>query len=95
VFGLQRVCNCINFVQHRRRELHRLGLRQGLSRHGGAACHHLSQRAGSRRQRPLARRRHRHSIEDVGHATAMLAVDQARLITGSTISVDGGDHIMS
>ncbi len=34
-------------------------------------------------------------IEDVGYATAMLAVDAARLITGSTIYVDGGAHIMN
>jgi enoyl-[acyl-carrier protein] reductase I len=34
-------------------------------------------------------------IEDVGYATAMLAVDSARLITGSTIYVDGGAHIMN
>ncbi len=34
-------------------------------------------------------------IEDVGYATAMLAVDHARLITGSTIYVDGGAHIMN
>jgi enoyl-[acyl-carrier protein] reductase I len=34
-------------------------------------------------------------IEDVGYATAMLAVDNARLITGSTIYVDGGAHIMN
>ena len=34
-------------------------------------------------------------IDDVGYATAMLAVDSARLITGSTIYVDGGAHIMN
>jgi len=34
-------------------------------------------------------------IEDVGYATAMLAVTNARLITGSTIYVDGGAHIMN
>jgi enoyl-[acyl-carrier protein] reductase I len=34
-------------------------------------------------------------IEDVGYATAMLAVDNARLITGATIYVDGGAHIMN
>lgn len=34
-------------------------------------------------------------IEDVGYATAMLAVDNARLITGSTVYVDGGAHIMN
>jgi len=35
------------------------------------------------------------SIEDVGHATAMLCTDQARLLTGSTLYVDGGYHIMN
>lgn len=34
------------------------------------------------------------TIEDVGFATAALASDAARLITGSTIYVDGGYHIM-
>jgi enoyl-[acyl-carrier protein] reductase I len=34
-------------------------------------------------------------IEDVGYATAMLAVDGARLLTGATIYVDGGAHIMT
>jgi enoyl-[acyl-carrier protein] reductase I len=34
-------------------------------------------------------------IEDVGYATAMLAADGARLITGSTVYVDGGAHIMN
>lgn len=34
-------------------------------------------------------------IEDVGYATAMLAVDGARLLTGTTIHVDGGAHIMN
>jgi enoyl-[acyl-carrier protein] reductase I len=35
------------------------------------------------------------SIEDVGYATAMLALDGARLLTGSTVYVDGGAHIMN
>jgi enoyl-[acyl-carrier protein] reductase I len=35
------------------------------------------------------------SIEDVGYATAMLAADGARLLTGSTFHVDGGAHIMN
>jgi len=35
------------------------------------------------------------SIEDVGIATAALAGDGARLITGETIYVDGGLHIVS
>ncbi|WP_088285216.1 enoyl-ACP reductase FabI [Ideonella sp. A 288] len=34
-------------------------------------------------------------IEDVGYATAMLAVDSARMLTGSTVYVDGGAHIMN
>src|SRR5689334_6705915 len=34
------------------------------------------------------------SIEDVGFATAFLAHDAARLITGSTLYVDGGYHII-
>lgn len=35
------------------------------------------------------------SIDDVGIATAALAADGARLITGETIYVDGGLHIVS
>jgi enoyl-[acyl-carrier protein] reductase I len=35
------------------------------------------------------------SIDDVGRATAALAGDGARLITGETIYVDGGLHIVS
>ena len=34
------------------------------------------------------------SIEDVGQATALLATDAARLITGETLYVDGGLHIL-
>lgn len=34
------------------------------------------------------------SIEDVGMATAVLATDYARLITGETVYVDGGYHIL-
>ncbi|MDL2405837.1 enoyl-ACP reductase FabI [Rhizobium calliandrae] len=34
------------------------------------------------------------SIDDVGMATAFLAHDAARLITGDTIYIDGGYHIM-
>ena len=34
------------------------------------------------------------SIDDVGMATAFLAHDGARLITGETLYVDGGYHIM-
>jgi len=35
------------------------------------------------------------SIEDVGMATAVLATDYAKLITGETVYVDGGYHILS
>jgi enoyl-[acyl-carrier protein] reductase I len=34
------------------------------------------------------------SIDDVGAATAFLALDGARLITGNTMYIDGGYHIM-
>jgi enoyl-[acyl-carrier protein] reductase I len=34
------------------------------------------------------------SIEDVGVATAVLATDHAKLITGETVYVDGGYHIL-
>ena len=34
------------------------------------------------------------TIEDVGFATAALATDAAKLITGDTIYIDGGYHIM-
>jgi len=34
------------------------------------------------------------SIDDVGAATAFLALDQARLITGETLYIDGGYHII-
>jgi enoyl-[acyl-carrier protein] reductase I len=34
------------------------------------------------------------SIEDVGAATAVLATDYAKLITGETVYVDGGYHIL-
>ena len=34
------------------------------------------------------------TIEDVGFATAALASDAVRLITGATIYVDGGYHII-
>jgi enoyl-[acyl-carrier protein] reductase I len=34
------------------------------------------------------------SIDDVGAATAFLALDGAKLITGSTLYVDGGYHII-
>jgi len=35
------------------------------------------------------------SIHDIGAATATLATDAARLITGDTLYIDGGYHIMS
>lgn len=34
------------------------------------------------------------SIEDVGQATALLATDAAKLITGETLYIDGGLHIV-
>jgi len=34
------------------------------------------------------------SIDDVGRATAFLALDGAKLITGSTLYIDGGYHII-
>jgi enoyl-[acyl-carrier protein] reductase I len=34
------------------------------------------------------------SIEDVGLATAYLATDAAKLITGETIHIDGGYHVI-
>jgi enoyl-[acyl-carrier protein] reductase I len=34
------------------------------------------------------------SIEDVGAATAFLALDAAKLITGETLYIDGGYHII-
>ena len=34
------------------------------------------------------------SIDDVGKATAFLALDGAKLITGSVLYVDGGYHII-
>jgi enoyl-[acyl-carrier protein] reductase I len=34
------------------------------------------------------------SIEDVGAATAVLATDHAKLITGETVYVDAGYHIV-
>ena len=33
-------------------------------------------------------------IEDVGVATAVLATDYAKLITGETVHVDGGYHVL-
>ena len=35
------------------------------------------------------------SIDDIGAATAFLALDAARLMTGETIYIDGGYHIMA
>ena len=35
------------------------------------------------------------TIEDVGMPTAFLATDYAKLITGDTIYVDGGYHVVS
>jgi enoyl-[acyl-carrier protein] reductase I len=44
--------------------------------------------------REKAPSRHLVSIDDVGAATAFLALDQARLITGETLYIDGGYHII-
>ena len=44
--------------------------------------------------RSKAPARNRISIDDVGIATACLAHDAARLITGTTLYVDGGHHII-
>jgi enoyl-[acyl-carrier protein] reductase I len=49
----------------------------------------LMEQAASR-----APERHLVSIEDVGMATAALATDYAKLITGETVYVDGGYHIL-
>jgi enoyl-[acyl-carrier protein] reductase I len=38
--------------------------------------------------------KHLISIEDVGLAVAWLATNYAKLITGETVYVDGGYHIM-
>ena len=35
------------------------------------------------------------TIEDVGMATAFLATDYARLMTGDTVYIDGGYHVVS
>ena len=48
----------------------------------------------STRQRRKRRRVSLVSIDDVGVATAFLAHDAARLITGETLYVDGGYHII-
>jgi enoyl-[acyl-carrier protein] reductase I len=34
------------------------------------------------------------SIDDIGVATTLLAYDAARLITGETLYIDGGYHII-
>jgi len=34
------------------------------------------------------------SIEDVGRATALMATDAAQLVTGETLYVDGGYHVV-
>jgi enoyl-[acyl-carrier protein] reductase I len=38
--------------------------------------------------------RHLVSIDDVGAATAFLALDGAKLITGDVMYIDGGYHII-
>ena len=47
-----------------------------------------------KKQRPKRRPAALVSIEDVGAATAFLAHDAARLITGDTIYIDGGYHVV-
>ena len=46
------------------------------------------------RRRRRRRRRSLVSIDDVGVATAFLATDRAKLITGETLYIDGGYHII-
>ena len=48
----------------------------------------------STRRRAKAPARSLVSIDDVGVATAFLAHDAARLITGETLYIDGGYHII-
>lgn len=43
---------------------------------------------------PLAPSRALVTIEDVGGATAFLATDYAKLITGDTMYVEGGYHVV-
>jgi enoyl-[acyl-carrier-protein] reductase (NADH) len=43
---------------------------------------------------PWAKGQLKVSIEDVGTATAFLAHDAARPITGDTIYIDGGHHVV-
>jgi enoyl-[acyl-carrier protein] reductase I len=38
--------------------------------------------------------KHLVTIEDVGMATALLATDSAKLVTGETVYIDGGYHIL-
>ena len=52
---------------------------------------HDPQESGCRAKAPA---RSLVSIDDVSHATAFLAHDAARLITGETLYIDGGYHII-
>ena len=61
---------------------------------GFARCPRDYRSARRRGGRAKAPARSLVSIEDVGVATAFLAHDAARLITGETLYIDGGYHIM-
>ena len=56
--------------------------------------HFPSSTSCSRKARGKAPSRSLVSIDDVGVATAFLAHDAARLITGETLYVDGGYHVV-
>jgi NAD(P)-dependent dehydrogenase (short-subunit alcohol dehydrogenase family) len=66
--------------------------RPGPSRPAPPRASRTSTNYSTRRPRAPARRLV--TIEDVGLATAGLATDAAKLITGDTIYIDGGYHIM-
>ena len=50
--------------------------------------------SATRKAKAKAPARNLVSIDDVGVATAFLAHDAARLITGDTLYIDGGYHII-
>ena len=54
----------------------------------------IMRRGVPRAGRAEAPRRSLVSIDDVGVATAFLAHDSAKLITGQTLYIDGGYHII-
>ncbi len=80
------------------KELNRLGIRVNAILPGPSSCArhraYRSSRSCSPKIRKKAPARARVSIDDVGAATALLALDAARRITGDTIYVDGGYHIV-